>query len=692
MNLREITSVNAAGDLCVRKPAPIPSFLIAAFLLFSSSLKAQSHLFVKTFFAGDSVMIRWVPGDAETWQLGNKNGYIIERFAANDYADTATRGFTVTPSPVFPLAQNDSAWTTLIAHEPAAAIVFSNLFESKTPSPDPQKRKTEESLSFGFTMKACDISVATAKAAGLFFIDKNVPPGRYVYRARIAGNKKTISGKAVANKTLSVLLPPDSLRGEFHGKKASLAFMITSTHEQYAGYIIERSADSIHFSRVNTILLSVVRSQYEQDKNTLMYRDTLPEFNRTYWYRVRGRSFFGFDGPPSAMIRGKGKEDMTVFPVMDTLYSPDNKTARLCWHLDSMETREDISGFAVLRAPSVDGPYAPASPQIISPHMFTFTDSFPSASSYYVIAVISMENDTGFSFPYLLQLRDETPPPVPMHLSGSIDTNGIARLEWENVAAPDLKGYRVFRCNTLNEEFSEVSDSILAQNFFTDTVTMQTLTRTIYYSVRSVDTHYNNSANSDPLLLKRPDKIPPVAPVAKFFFHTDSTIRIGWINSSSDDVMCVELERVCGSSGIPLGSWTGRDTVCCFTDAGVIPGETYSYMITVTDSSGNESRLVFPPVLFQPHIYPALKNFTAVADLASRTITLNWRADDFPVDRYIIYKAKNNDALRTWKTVDGKTLHLADRELYPGNTYNYCIKAVLKNGSETKTISVSLLF
>src|ERR1044072_8520457 len=147
-----------------------------------------------------------------------------------------------------------------------------------------------------------------------------------------------------------------------------------------------------------------------------------------------------------------------------------------------------------------------------------------------MLAAISVENDTAFSFPFLLQLQDNDPPPPPLHVSGAIDTNGVVQLKWEASVSSDLKGYRVFRCNTLEEEFVEITDSVIHTTAFTDTISLQTLTRDIFYSVRSVDRVWNNSAFSTPAHLKRPDKIAPVVPLVKAIYHTDSTVVLRWIN------------------------------------------------------------------------------------------------------------------------------------------------------------------
>ncbi|HLG02307.1 MAG TPA: fibronectin type III domain-containing protein [Bacteroidia bacterium] len=656
------------------------------------SAQSSADIHVLTFSTADSNMIRWVPANAETWKAGIKSGYIIERFTIDQWFDLAGtdpqgKGTTLTTTPLLPLPSNDTAWNFLRKMDPLNAFVYDAIHGKSTPANTPAAKK-EEQLRYGFALKACDYSTATARAHGLYFVDRSIISGQnYVYRIRLAivppGGKNN-PGVGMTESASKKLTAPSALTAEFRNKRVMLTFDISKTRAQYAGYIIERSEDSIKFQRINPELLVFAASEFETNKTTLSYQDSFPQNNKLYWYRVRGYSFFGLNGPPSETVRGKGKDEWNVYPEIDTLYSPDNLRAEMQWHLPVDSLVQSLKGFLVLCAPSASGPYTSIS-GLIDKSIQKFTDMKPAFTSYYLVGAISAHDDTAFSYPHLLQLQDNEPPPVVTSVSGVIDSNGVVHLSWKAVEATDLKGYRIYRSNHLREEFYEVSDSVISMNNFTDTITLHTLTSQVYYGVKSVDHVYNNAAMSVPCRLKRPDKIPPVAAVVKFAMHNDSCISLRWINSTSDDVMCAELKC---SDGRVVGNWNGHDTVTNFVDRVAVPGNTYSYQLTITDSSGNLTRTNFPAVIFQPRIYPALKNFAAVPDFEKRIITIGWSSPAQPVDRYIIYKSKKGEKLRSWKTVDGTEITFIDRELYPGNTYQYSIKAVLKNGAETKMMDV----
>lgn len=669
--------------------------LLFALLVFPVFLVAQKSpdVFIRAFVTADSVLLRWVPANPEVWRAGNAHGYRIERYTADAYFDLAGQDpsgkGTLLADAVLPLPKADTAWNKLVREDKMNAFVFQSIHGPVSNTSDPAKAKTEEQMKFGFVLKACDVSVGTAKAHGLYFADKTALRGEvYVYRISLAKDPagRFTPGISTTSEKQTVLTAPGEVHADFRNKRATLSFDVASTREQYAGYIIERSEDSIHFVRVNERLHTFARSQDEPGKTELVYQDTFPQNRKTYWYRVRGWSYFGLPGPASPVVKGTGKDDWNAFPEIDTLYSPDNKRVELRWNFTT-ESRADLAGFTVLRAPKISGPYQVMAEKLDT-SIHAFADVQPAFTNYYVVCAISIDGDSGFSYPHLLQLSDNDPPPVPGQVSGMIDTNGVVHLSWNAVAADDLKGYRVFRCNTLQEEFYEVGDSILSATTFTDTVTLQTLTCDVYYCVRSVDRVYSNSANSLPCRLKRPDKIPPVPPVVRSAFHTDTSICLLWINSSSDDLMCMELFR----GATQLGSWTGKDTVAQFADHSAIPGAEYSYRLVVTDSSGNRSETVFPGVRFQPRVYPAVTDFSATPDLEKRVIRLSWKQPHAPVDRYIIYKAKAGEPLRAWKTLNGSATMITDGALYPGNTYVYKIKAVMRSGSETRLVGVEVVF
>ena len=69
----------------------------------------------------------------------------------------------------------------------------------------------------------------------------------------------------------------------------------------------------------------------------------------------------------------------------------------------------------------------------------------------------------------------------------------------------DLYGYRVFRANSKHEEFSQITVESVFYSHYTDTISLQTLTKKVYYKILAVDQRQNWSEFSS--ILKWTDQI-----------------------------------------------------------------------------------------------------------------------------------------------------------------------------------------
>jgi uncharacterized protein len=680
--------------------------LTIVLISFVSESMAQTGtaIFARAFHAGDSVLLRWIPSDYKNWQYGNTVGYKITRYNLDDYFETtdpnASQRGTVIADKIIPLAKTDSTWTRLQKTIPSSAFVFSGIHTKTKPQSDPKKKAQSENISFGFAMKVCDDEPSVAKASGLFFVDKSTRKGeQYIYRIEFVTPRsdlqKGYEAVVSADEKSSILKAVTKPTVQFRNRKMRLIFDVSSTHESYSGYIVERSEDGKSFSRINKQLVSFTRSQFETQKKELTFEDSLPQNGKMYWYRIKGYSYFGMEGPASEIVNGSGREDWNCYPVADSAWSADNKTVRINWswpYIQNTEFKNNLKCFVLLRSAKVSGPYVLLATNSGASENGNFIDTSAGFSNYYQIIAISVNNDSAATFPFMVQLQDNTPPASPENVIGKIDTNGRVILQWNAVTDNELKGYRVFRCNSLREEFVEISDSVITSTSFTDSVTLNTLTKDVYYSVRSVDHVWNNSDFSIPAKLARPDKIAPVKPVMRSIHHSDTTITIAWYSSTSSDVEGHILYRSSQGKQTELLRWTSRDTHSVYIDTSAIPGMKYTYTIEVFDSTGNKSELIFPEYVFASRVRKPVSNFQATANLEKKIVTLQWDLPQQPVDRFIIYKSKEGEALRSMKTLNGSTNSYVDVQPHPGNIYVYAIRAIMKDGGETKMVFVKVAY
>lgn len=669
------------------------ALLLATLLVFIAHAQtAATAIYVRAAVRNDTAFVRWVPASPEVWTKGNAVGYRVERFTVDAYfdlgANAAGKGTLITPVALKPLSKDDPAWASLQQREPMARLVWEQLYAPKPFTGDAKQRELQRQTTFGFTLKACDYSPEVAAAHGLLLKDATVKRGEvYIYVVSLAvpdANHKPGIGKADPKQDAAPAVKTLSARSG--NRFAMLSFDAAATRSAYAGYIIERSADSLNFVRLNASLLVFAASTDEQQKTELSWKDSLPQNGRSYWYRVRGYSYFGFSGAPSPVVRVRGKEEWAAFPEIDSGYSADNQTVQLRWRLPAGMNIALLNRQVILRAGKAAGPYRVVpNGDALSKTVTAFTDPAPDFTNYYLVAAVSTEGDTAFSYPALVQLADNTPPPVPAGLEGAIDTNGVVLLRWNAVTAADLRGYRVFRCNHRSEEFVEISDTLLTATQFRDSIVLQTLTREVYYTVRAVDRVYNNSRNAAALCLRRPDIVPPVAPLFTLAVHTDSSIVLRWIPSSSGDVSAVHLLRstAAGSEAVRVHTFSGSDTTCFFIDFSALPDGDYRYQLVCVDSSDNQSRTESPVVVFRPRIRPAVKDVKAIADAELHAIVVTWAAPSGDVDRVVLYRSVGDAPFVTYETLVGTAVQFVDRRPAVGNVYRYRVKVVYRSGAES---------
>lgn len=640
----------------------------------------------------NKITFRIFPADYKTWKLGNTYGYKIERVITTKGTkpDTTlfTKGATVlTSSPLLPLSAKDERWNNLENQYETAGLVHQDIMSA------PVTHSTEDEEQSMWTLLMVTIGTAAdiSKAAGTTFTDTTINNNTvYAYKISLTKNKTTQNIKPQiiiidASKLNQTPPPPDSLKIKFGNRFAIIKWKHIATTSDYDSYIIERSTDSINFSRINKAPFVFAYTKDEKNKTEMLYKDSIPKNDTTFYYRVIGVTSFGEPGTPSKIVKGTGRLDFDIAPFLDKAKNIENKKMQLQWHLPEGFLHKLLKGFTVSRAQIHDGPYTNITFGMLLPLQFKYEDVQPQKINYYRVGAISIYGDTIYSLPVFAQLYDLTPPAMPTGLAGQADSNGVVTITWKANTENDLMGYRVFRANNPNEEFVEATKKILTQPFFTDTLVVRTLAKNIYYEVTAVDIVYNNSNYSNPIKIKRPDKIPPVKPLFTTITQNSRGILLNWVTSSSDDVINYELTRkvIATNATTILKIWQPADSIISFMDTIVSNNNKYIYTLHVHDDSNNESQQSSHTIEYVSGIPPIISNIKSKVDREQQSIELLWNYPQSGIDRFIIYKAKKGDALRIYKTLPAQVSLFKDKDSKIGNTYIYKIKAVFKNGTES---------
>jgi fibronectin type 3 domain-containing protein len=637
----------------------------------------------------DSILLRWAPADKETWNLGNRYGYTVERYTILRQGqlteDREQRLLTPVPQkPALPeewQVYEDDRYVSI-----AAECIFGE--QEALPMLSPvaiAKRYREELNRFSFALYAADQSVLTARLSGLYFADKTaLPDEKYLYTVHIPVPDSIIRpDTAFAFTGLSEYRPlpkPLDLTARWENKKVQLAWNILYLNHHYNSYIVEKSIDGKNYSPISDN--AFVQAADEGVDPEYAYRsDSLPDNHTLWYYRVKGVNAFGETGPPSDSIVGHGRIPIAAAPVVTGKEIIENKEVRLNWDYPD-EMNEYISGFRLYRSEKPTG-----TKEIIHesqhPSERTFTDHSPALTNYYLLSVFDRETEKFTPAHTYAELIDSIPPSAPSALAGTIDSTGIVRLTWKGNPEKDVDGYRIYRSNRPDFEFLLIAPSLEKDTFFTDSIRLHTLNKEIYYRIRAIDLRQNQSEFSPVLELKRPDIIPPVAPAIEHVEEQKNTLQITWFNSSSADVIRHHVYRKEAGDTISLliaslDKPSGKQSV--YRDAGIKAGKTYIYQIKAEDDSGLFSE---PSAPVQQKAPGEIRETVVLKkkEIAGQ-IQLIWTVQSpKTVERILIYKAAGNEPVRLYNnTVENS---FTDAELSPETVYRYHIKAVYEDGTSS---------
>jgi fibronectin type 3 domain-containing protein len=645
---------------------------------------------------GDSIVLRWAPSAPVVWQMGNKYGYIVEKFTIHEdgkpIPDGNKKGKILTLSPLTPASK--VSFDALEKTDERAAIVREAIYgdefrlEASASGTTGILQKSQEMESrFGFSLLMCDLSPACAKAAGLSFVDKDIKPGsRYIYRIKLANTFPGFGyepGIVLLDGNEAFKLNHiNDLSVKFSDQTALLKWSIFMNNGIYSAYVIEKSEDGQAYRKISDQPL--VNTTEKENQEYAYYIDSLADNTKKYYYRIRGISPFGEAGPGSNIVSGNGKDEITLLAIVDSAKVITNEKVKISWHIDNPEN-QPVKGFYVLKAPKEDGPYAELNPKMLGKNIFSYVDPSPGRSNYYRVKAIIDNDEMTLSYPYLALLVDSMPPARPASLAGTIDSTGIVRIKWEGNKEDDMLGYRVFRSNALHEEFVEVTTNILVRPSFKDTVTINTLTPKVYYKVIAVDKNFNSSDYSLPYELKRPDTIAPVKPVFAQIRRIDTTVRITWVSGHGADLASHALYRTAKATGNRqrLVEWASRETKENYIDHGLAEGDTYIYELEALDSSGNRAMARSGDIFYETGIRKPIQDIDAKAEREKRLISINWKYSEKGIRKIIVYRSKQGEPVTIYQTLEENTGKFEDKDLFINNTYVYKIQAVFTGGARS---------
>ena len=654
---------------------------------------------------GDSVVLRWAPANAWAWHKLNYMGYKIERIDLSEKDNAKKEILTILPlkpyslekfKTVFKPGNNNAAI--------AAQCLYGKNFETNLRQGQAaiEDRASVSDARFTYTLMVADYDANVGVATALRFTDKNVKKGaKYIYRimpAVIASQGTIDTGTVmVINNRMAATGKPEITEGLAFDHLSELHWNRNGA-ETWSGFYVERSEDGQTFNALNTLpfissapdsavlkkdsskakLFSILHTQH-------IYIDSLPHNYKTYVYRIRGVNAFAEISDYSNTVTLSGK-DLTA-PVAVNILNPvfiSDRKMKVVWQKSNIEP--DCKGYYITRASNINGPYETLNQQILSPTANEFTDNnaIVHGGSFYIVVAVDTANNISSSVPAMGIIPDNTPPAIPSGLKGNIEKNGLVHLSWTANKEEDIKGYKVYFANVADHVFTQITTEPDTAVHFVDSITLNTLTKNIWYKIVAVDYNNNHSDFSTAIRLKKPDIVPPAAPVATNIVVKSNAIAMDWIQSSSADAVGYIIYRG-EEKQVPVAISTYKHSVSFvsfhFEDSTAKPNTAYIYTAKAIDEDSLYSPASLPihAKINRNAERPALTSLKASYDTKEKNIHLAWQYNETGSYFFILSRSHGTEPFKPLRSLNKEENSFIDNTVQPGATYRYIIQAIWKD-------------
>ncbi len=674
--------------------ANIPNYGLA--VIHTDSIPGTEKIQLQSKVDGKAIHLRWAPVDYQFWREGLSKGYVLNRYViARDGLLLSQPEFkTLTEFPIRVLEENQ--WEPLVKDNKFSAIaaqaIFGEDFKIDLGRADVisiADKISENNQRFYLALYCADISIAVAKAQGLYFIDTLINENeKYLYKVLIPHETDTIQGFQYVEASDSVYLEtPSGLEVSCQNSLANLRWnrpVMTS----YSGYVVERSFDKVSFTSISDTPVLTVSPSNEFSTRFEYVVDSIRTPGETF-YRVRGRSIFGDLSRPSEIRGCVNQRSESIYVTIGDAMSIDNRSVQLSWDC----VGDSVKNFIVERALTDKGPYRLLSGGLPK-NQRTYIDQHPDHVNYYRVSAINSSGTVFRSEAFFLPLIDSVPPLPPLHLKGAIDNYGNVKVSWTLNSEPDLFGYRVYIANNRLEEMTQITSRPVIDSSFAFLVNPRLLNDSLYVAVISVDNNQNESPLSALCPVAFPDLIPPSAPTM-LPARIDSLGRVvvSFIRSSSKDVVSYEVYRQVSAAShwtrVTNLKPTTSDT-CVILDSNIREEVLVFYTAISIDKAGLESLQAYPIQI--KNISLKLKppvEWANASRLDAEKVRIVWRYNEAGVRGFKVYKKIGGSISQIFKTADSTTREIYD-SVSEGQKCEYQILALFDNG-KTSSLSEVLL-
>jgi uncharacterized protein len=662
---------------------------------FNTSVKIRGR-----YVENQGMELRLFPQNKALLNAGLASGFIIERSAAgsNAYIEIArlTPWLEAQWMDALSLEEEDSETYNIIelamdflaaASEPAGGI-----FDFNQGIGDMKQQKSDEDFEYMVFMLTALREPVAAEGLALAYIDNDVVAGEtYTYRATSI-NQPLVYQIVPEPYTIAASVSDTGYSHEvfFYEDDEEISF-IWEDSDQLFGFDVERrNPGENDFIKLNDAPIFSLRHKKSDEPLRHGYNDKELENYTLYSYRFYGQNLFGeriLFAEVEAMPRDRTPPEQ---PRMTRLEHAAPREVLVEWEMNEPPA-SDLNAFVVARSNSHDGEFMLLHPDPLPKETRSFTDTtfMEGQTNYYIIQAIDTALNISTSLPSAVTLVDTIPPAQPVWASGEIDSTGVVTLRIEKNPESDLMGYRLFRANDPDHEFSVIFEAFVDDDtlqhqipvFFKDTVTLNSLTPRIYYKIKALDFNFNQSDDSEMMIIVRPDTIPPTTPVFKKVVNRTGEIELHFALSESRDVQSQNLYRNTDLQA-PWEFYTALENEQgIYIDREATQGTTYYYSLRATDLSGNHSDYARPVSgkAYDDGVRPSVENL--MIEEEDGLLILTWEYSDYEEGLFFaIYKSGANERLVYHRRTEA--LEFRER-VQQGVNQSYAVKVYTADGGES---------
>ncbi len=639
-------------------------------VFFQICANAQTDIHLTTFVKKDTIQLRWLPYDVDVFIEGLNNGFSISK---TDLSNQTTEFIDISPF-------NETKKKFENSTDQFILDMIEYIEDFKISKDDQFK-----SFAFSLLSLSSGPNRIISELCGLYFEDLRSMSDNVQYQIEVSKTGHKSNAVSLQTSLLSKNANMTELIGEsrIDLKEVYLKWEAKQLNMDYSAYYIYKSIDNKKFDLLNDVPVYYFTSEFEKEKTIVDFVDTNVTEGKTYYYKVLPINHFSDQGIESNTVEVYIQKRLSGYCVIDTVENIEFERKILGYYVG--EDVSDVAEYILYKGEKVDSVFIPIDELRSNGTDFEFnlvSELRTGDRQFFKVAAVSVDGDTAYSFPYYHFSLDQEPPGVPVNLNGKVDSLGLVKLNWDEPKDNDLIGYKVYRSNSLDEEFVEITTRLSKQPVFSDTLNLNTLTTEIYYKVGAIDANYNCGELTEPILLLKPDTIPPVPGVLTKYSVSEEGVLLKWHNSPSVDLVSQVLFRT---------STNQLDTIMIFEteydsmiDITGELGSSYEYYLMAKDKSGNINFSKGMKVVYEIGYRPAPILEDLIVNREDKSISLKWEQVEGDVFSIQIYRAKGESKFKLLKTKWENINTFEDKSLMINNEYHYKIKVTYKSGLSSK--------